>query len=212
LISAPLTASDEPAGSASAECVRASVAARVSGVSEVTSLLQRWSGGDAGARDRLIPLVYEELRTLASRQLSGERHDHTLQITGLVNEAYLRLAGQDRTSWTDRRHFLLIAARMMRRVLVDHARRKAAGKRPPAEMRLSIEDVDPLADPDVDLIGLDAALTRLAELDARQAEIVQLRYFAGLDIDETARTLDLSISTVTREWRMARAWLQRELS
>jgi RNA polymerase sigma factor (TIGR02999 family) len=180
-------------------------------MSEVTTLLRRWSGGDAGARDSLMPLVYEELRTLASRQLSAERRDHTLQITGLVNEAYLRLAGQDRTSWADRRHFLVIAARMMRRVLVDHARRKAAGKRPPSEERVAIEDADPQIESEVDVLGLDNALTRLAEVDARQAEIVQLRYFAGLDINETARTLELSVSTVTREWRMARAWLQREL-
>jgi RNA polymerase sigma factor (TIGR02999 family) len=181
---------------------------------DVTRLLQRWSGGDEAARDRLMPLIYDELRALAARQLSGERRDHTLQVTGLVNEAYLRLAGQDHARWADRRQFLLIAATMMRRVLVDHARRKAAGKRPPSEERLSIDDVElpvEAGDTDLRLLALDEALTRLAEFDARQAQVVQLRYFAGLDIDEAARVLDLSVSTVTREWRMARAWLQREL-
>ena len=176
---------------------------------DVTQLLRRWSAGDGAALDRVLPLVYDELRLLAARQLSGERRDHTLQVTGLVNEAYLRLSGQDR-GWTDRRHFLVIASMMMRRVLVDHARRQAAGKRPGGE-RLSIEEVDLVTDTDIDLLALDAALTRLGVIDARQAEIVQLRYFGGLDIDETARALDLSVSTVTRAWRTARAWLRREL-
>lgn len=179
---------------------------------DVTLLLQRWSGGDRQALDRLLPLVYEELRMLAARQLSGERRDHTLQVTGLVNEAYLRLAGQNRVQWEGRRQFLLIAATMMRRVLVDHARRLAAGKRPSSGERLSIDEIDLPGEADPDLLALDAALTRLSALDARQAEVVQLRYFAGLDIEETARTLELSVSTVTREWRMARAWLKRELA
>jgi RNA polymerase sigma factor (TIGR02999 family) len=179
---------------------------------EVTMLLQRWSSGDKQAFDRLLPLVYEELRRVASRQLWAERRDHTLQVTALVNEAYLRLAGQDRTRWADHRQFLLIAATMMRRVLVDHARRQAADKRPPADARLSIDGLDVAADSDTDVLALDAALTRLAVLDPRQAEVVELRYFTGLDIEETARTLGLSVSTVTREWRMARAWLRRELA
>lgn len=180
-------------------------------MSDVTQLLQRWSGGDGEALDRLVPLVYDELRLLAARQLSGERRDHTMQVTGLVNEAYLRLTGQRQPHWTDRRQFLLIAALMMRRVLVDHARRQAAAKRPSAGERLSIEEIDLPAESELDLVALDDALTRLADIDARQAEVVQLRYFAGLDIEETARTLELSVSTVTREWRMARAWLRREL-
>jgi RNA polymerase sigma factor (TIGR02999 family) len=179
---------------------------------EVTMLLQRWSSGDKQAFDRLLPLVYEELRRVASRQLWAERRDHTLQVTALVNEAYLRLAGQDRTRWADHRQFLLIAATMMRRVLVDHARRQAADKRPPADARLSIDGLDVAADSDTDVLALDAALTRLAVLDPRQAEVVELRYFTGLDIEETARTIGLSVSTVTREWRMARAWLRRELA
>lgn len=179
---------------------------------EVTMLLQRWSSGDKQAFDRLMPLVYEELRRVATRQLWSERRDHTLQVTALVNEAYLRLAGQDRTRWADQRQFLLIAATMMRRVLVDHARRQAADKRPPADARLPLDGLDVPIDSDPDVLALDAALNRLAVLDARQAEVVELRYFTGLDIEETARTLGLSISTVTREWRMARAWLRRELA
>lgn len=182
-------------------------------MSEVTRLLRSWSGGDRAALDRLLPLVYDELRAQAARQLAGERGDHTLQVTGLVNEAYLRLAGQERMEWSDRRQFLLIAATMMRRVLVDHARRQAAGKRPPSDRRLSVEEIDIASEQeDFDLMALDAALTRLASIDPRQAQIVELRYFTGLDIDQTAAALDLSVSTVTRDWRMARAWLQRELA
>jgi RNA polymerase sigma factor (TIGR02999 family) len=180
-------------------------------MSEVTQLLRNWSGGDHGALERVMTLVYADLRRLAAQQLSGERLDHTLQVTGLVNEAYLRLCDQ-RAEWTDRRHFLLIAATLMRRVLVDHARRQQAVKRPPPESRMSIDDVDPAAlRVDQDLLALDGALAALEMLDARQARIVELRYFVGMDIDETARTMQLSVSTVTREWRMARAWLQRRL-
>lgn len=178
---------------------------------DVTQLLQRWRDGDRDALDRLLPLVYAELRALASRQLAGERADHTLQVTGLVNEAYLRLAGQ-RAAWADRRHFLLIAGTLMRRVLVDHARRQQATKRPPADARVSLDDVDPAAlRVDADLVALDGALEALSRIDERQARIVELRYFVGLDIETTARTMELSVSTVTREWRMARAWLQRRL-
>lgn len=180
-------------------------------MNDITVLLKRWAGGDKQALDRLLPMVYAELRALAARQLSGERRDHTLQVTGLVNEAYLRLAGQTRMEWADRRQFLLVAATMMRRVLVDHARRHAAGKRPPAEQRMSIEEIDIAGEQELDLVALDAALSRLAGIDPRQAQIVELRYFTGLDIEQTAAALELSISTVTRDWRMARAWLQREL-
>lgn len=179
---------------------------------EVTTLLERWSGGDRRALDRLMPLVYDELRTLAHRQLSGERNDHTLQTTALVNEAYLRLAGQSRASWANRRQFLLVAARMMRRVLVDYARRRAASKRPPAGSRVSIENARLATVSDPDILALDLALTKLTEIDPRQAQVVELRYFAGVDIQQTAETLDVSVSTVTREWRMARAWLKRELA
>lgn len=179
---------------------------------DVTTLLERWSGGDERALDRLMPLVYDELRALAHRQLSGERNDHTLQTTALVHEAYMRLAGQSRAGWANRRQFLLVAAKMMRRVLVDYARRRAASKRPPPGGRIAIEDVSLASGFDLDVLALDEALTHLSDLDPRQAQVVELRYFTGLSIDETARTLDLSVSTVTREWRMARAWLQRELT
>ena len=178
----------------------------------MTVLLQRWSGGDREALDRLLPLVYEELRAQAAKQLSGERRDHTLQVTALVNETYLRLAGQDRANWSGRRQFLLIAATMMRRVLIDHARRQAADKRPPADRRVAIEEIDLPIEADLDLIALDKALNRLTEIDPRQAQIVELRYFTGLDIEQTAATLELSVSTVTRDWRMARAWLVREMA
>lgn len=158
-----------------------------------------------------MPLIYDELRVLAHRQLSSERRDHTLQTTALVNEAYLRLAGQSRANWANRRQFLLVAARMMRRVLVDYARRRAASKRPPPGGRVPIDNACLTADSDPDVLALDLALTKLAEIDSRQAQVVELRYFAGLDIQQTAETLDVSVSTVTREWRMARAWLRREL-
>lgn len=178
---------------------------------DVTTLLERWSSGDGRALDRLMPLVYDELRALAHRQLASERRDHTLQTTALVNEAYLRLAGQSRASWANRRQFLLVAARMMRRVLVDYARRRAASKRPPAGGRVSLDTASLAADSDPDILSLDLALTKLSEIDGRQVQVVELRYFAGLDIQQTAETLGVSVSTVTREWRMARAWLRREL-
>lgn len=180
-------------------------------MSDVTQLLRRWSDGDREALDRLLPLVYDELRAQAARQLSGERRDHTLQVTALVHETFLRLTHQ-RAQWNDRQHFLVIASTLMRRVLVDHARRHAAAKRPPAESRVAFDDIDPQAlRVDADLVALDAALDELAAIDARQAQVVELRYFVGLDIDETARALELSVSTVTREWRTARAWLRRRL-
>lgn len=180
-------------------------------MSDAAQLLERWAGGDSQALDRLMPLVYEELRALARQQLANERRNHTLQTTGLVHEAYLRLVGQDRAHWASRQQFLLVAAKMMRRVLVDYARRRAASKRPPAGGRVSIEEVHLTTDFDPDILALDEALTRLAEFDPRQGQVVELRYFVGLDIEETAHTLDLSVSTVTRDWRMARAWLKREL-
>lgn len=185
---------------------------RLTSVEDVSALLERWSGGDRRALDRLMPLIYDELRALAHRQLSGERHDHTLQTTALVHEAYLRLGGQSRADWANRRQFMLVAATMMRRVLVDYARRRAAAKRPPPGSRVAIEEVSPATGFDLDVLALDEALNHLSELDPRQAQVVELRYFTGLSIEETARTLDLSVSTVTREWRMARAWLHRELT
>ncbi|MEO6690101.1 MAG: ECF-type sigma factor [Dokdonella sp.] len=180
-------------------------------MNDITQVLRNWSEGNPDASEHAMSLVYAELRRLAARQLSGERHDHTLQVTGLVNEAYLRLREQ-RVEWADRRQFLSIAAQLMRRILVDHARRQEASKRPPPGLRVSIEDVDPTAlRVDQNLLALDEALAGLEALDGRQARIVELRFFVGLDIEETAQAMELSVSTVTREWRMARAWLQRRL-
>ncbi len=179
---------------------------------EIAAQLEQQAGDDDERFARLVPLVYEELRAMASRQMRAQRRDHTLQATALVNEAWLRLAGSEQQSWADQREFLLVAATVMRNVLVDYARRRNAAKRPNPEDRISVEDVQP-GDPfGADLLAMDQALEQLAELDARQAQIVELRYFAGLNIPETAEALDVSESTVTREWRMARAWLKRALA
>lgn len=160
----------------------------------------------------MLPLVYDELRALAARQLSAQRGDHTLQPTALINEAYLRLAGQEYESWQDRREFVMVAATIMRRVLVDYARKRHAEKRPQSHLRVDIDESEPGESFGSELIAIDEVLEQLAEIDDRQARIVELRYFAGLSMEETAETLDVSRSTVAREWRMARAWLRRRLS
>lgn len=182
-------------------------------LSEVTALLERYSKPDEDDDGlyTLLPLVYEELRAMAGRQLSGQRRDHTLQATALINEAFLRLAEQEYHSWEDRRQFLLVAATVMRRVLVDYARRRSAAKRPDGHQRIDLEDAQLGENFAPDLIALDQVLEQLAEVDERQAQIVELRYFAGLNVPETAETLEISESTVVREWRMARAWLMRKL-
>lgn len=180
---------------------------------DITSLLQQWREGDGSARDRLVAVLYPELRALADRQLRGERGNHTLQPTALVNEAYLRLSGLDRIEWQDRVHFMHMAARVMREVLVDHARRRAASKRDGGE-RVSLTGLD-LAAGDaggIDVAALDGALDALERLDPDKARIVELRYFGGLTIEETAQVLEISDATVKREWALARAWLRRELS
>lgn len=178
---------------------------------QIAELLKRQAGQDDERFARLLPLVYEELRAMAGRQMGAQRRDHTLQATALVNEAWLRLAETEQQDWADRREFLLVAAAVMRNVLVDYARRRGAAKRPPPGSRVAVEDAD-LADPfGAELVVMDQALEQLAELDPRQARIVELRYFAGLSIPDTAQALDISESTVTREWRMARAWLKRRL-
>jgi RNA polymerase sigma factor (TIGR02999 family) len=180
---------------------------------EVTALLLRWQAGDPQALDALMPLVYAELRRLAARQLRGERAGHTLQPTAVVHEAYLRLIGQRNAGWQSRGQFYAVAARMMRRVLIDHARRGHAGKRGGAAIHLSLEGTDlPVAAPSIDLLALDAALTRLEALDAEQARVVELRFFAGLSVEETALALGLSPATIKRYWQSARAWLYRELA
>ena len=178
----------------------------------VSQLLQAWSAGDLQARDDLVPLVYEELRRRAAACLRGERRDHTLQPTALVNEAYLRLMGQRRTTWRNRAQFFAVSARMMRRILVDHARARDAAKRP-GGVRVTLDERLQAAPPiECEVLMLDDALAALAELDERQARIVELKYFGGLSEDEIAAVLSLSRATVTREWRSARAWLYRRLT
>ncbi|MFC4819868.1 ECF-type sigma factor [Dokdonella ginsengisoli] len=179
---------------------------------DVTRLLLRWSQGDDDALDRLTPLIYEELKTLASRELARERADHTLQTTALVNEAFARMIGHGDTRFENRAHFAAIAARAMRRVLVDHARRRRARKRPTSDERVSIEEIDLEGAAGVDLIGLDLLLERLAQISPRQAKVVDMKFFAGLELEQIADLLDVARPTVVRDWRMARAWLQRELS
>ncbi len=182
-------------------------------ISDVTDLLKRYSDqGDEDSLYQMLPMVYQELRALAGRQLASQGRDHTLQATALINEAYLRLADQEYHNWESRRHFLLIASTVMRRVLVDYARRRSAGKRPDGQQRVNL-DSDHLGEEfGSDLIALDQVLEQLYELDERQARIVELRYFAGLSVPDTAETLEVSESTVIREWRMARAWLKRKLT
>jgi RNA polymerase sigma factor (TIGR02999 family) len=179
----------------------------------VTGLLQAWARGDAHAQDDLLPLVYEELRRRAAAYLRHERNDHTLQPTALVHEAYLRLVGQRRVDWQNHMHFFAVAAQMMRRVLVDHARAHQAAKRPDPAQRVAVDErlgtVEPRA---CDLLLLDQALTELAELDRRQGEIVELYYFGGLSEDEVANVLSVSRSTVAREWRSAKAWLYHRMT
>jgi RNA polymerase sigma factor (TIGR02999 family) len=181
---------------------------------DVTRLLLDWSRGDQTALDRLIPLVYDELRALADRSLRQERSGHTLQGTALVHEAYLKLVDQREVRWQDRAHFFAVAAQLMRRILVDYARRHGAIKRGSGKPGLPLEEADALvaaSAPLVDWLALDRALDRLAAFDERQARIVELRFFAGLTIEETAEVLQISPATVKNEWTLARAWLYREL-
>jgi RNA polymerase sigma factor (TIGR02999 family) len=182
---------------------------------EVTALLLRWTSGDAAALERLVPLVYEELRQLARAYLSREQRARTLQPTALVHEAFLRLMAGQPVDWQDRSHFFGIAGRVMRQVLVDHARARGASKRGGGALLVAVEpagEAGPAAVPEVDVLALHEALTRLATLDARQERLVELRYFAGLTIEETAEVLGASPATVKRDWVSARAWLLREMS
>ena len=194
---------------------------------EVTRLLLEWGGGNEAALTALLPLVYEELRSMAARHLRGERQAHTLQRTALVHEAFLRMVDQHQVDWQGRSQFFGLASQMMRRILVDHARRRLAQKRGGSAQRLSLEDMsgdesehaaapafDALAltvDPRVDLGSIDAALKRLEAMDPGQGKLVELRFFGGLSISDTAQVLGVSPATVKREWAIARAWLQREL-
>ena len=179
---------------------------------EVTALLLRWQAGDRSALDKLLPLVYDQLHRLASRQLKRERRGHTLQPTAVVHETYLRLVDQRRANWQSRAQFFAVAAGMMRRVLVDHARSRRAAKRGGLMPHIAIEDVDAGIDPpSVDLVDLDEALGKLEQLDADQAKIVELRFFGGLTVEETAEVVRSSPATVKRDWHSAKAWLFREL-
>jgi RNA polymerase sigma factor (TIGR02999 family) len=179
---------------------------------DVTQLLIDWSRGDQEALAKLMPLIYDELRRLAARYLRHERPDHTLQPTALVHEVYLRLINQSRVQWQSRAHFFGIAAQAMRRILVDHARRHHAAKRGGLQPRLSLDEaVRVSAAHSADLIALDDALSRLAAIDAQQSRIVELRFFGGLTVAETAAVIGASPPTVKRHWTVAKAWLYREI-
>ena len=180
---------------------------------EVTALLQAWAAGDGAARDRLIPIVYKELHGLAHSYMAGERPDATLQTTGLVHELYVRLVDVQRIGWTGRTHFFAVCAQRMRRALVDAARTRKAAKRGGHALHLPVEEgFLPSPEPAVDILALDQALDRLAVFDPRQSRVVELRFFGGLDVKETAAALDVSPQTVQRDWRLAKMWLFRELS
>lgn len=178
----------------------------------VTELLRAWSDGDDDALQRLMPLVEAELRRVARAYMGRERRGHTLQATALVNEAFLKLTDARHIRWQDRAHFVGISARLMRRVLVDHARRRGYGKRGGGAQRVTLHDeLVASADPALDLVALDRALEALAKVDARKSRIIELRFFGGLTVEETAEVLDISGDTVKRDWRMAKLWLLREL-
>jgi len=179
---------------------------------DVGGLLRAWSSGDSTALDRLTPIVYDELRRLARYYLRGERQDHSLQTTALVHEAYLRLVDHTRMEWQDRAHFFAVSARVMRRILVDHARRRNV-KRGRGLRRVSLDQATIVGgDRPADLAALDDALTSLAERDPRKAQVVEMRFFGGLSVEESAEVLGVSPVTVMREWRTAKAWLYRELA
>lgn len=187
---------------------------------QITAMLRAWGDGNREALDALVPLVYKELYAQAKRYLYGERPNHTLQTTALINEAFLRLAGQRDVQWENRAHFFGIAANMMRRILVDYAKTRHREKRGGKEADLPLEEALSVATPPeqtgeatkIDLILLDDALNKLARKDERQARIVELRYFSGLTVEETAEVLDISTMTVKRDWNVAKAWLRREIN
>lgn len=180
---------------------------------EITQLLQAWSAGDDQALERLTPLVYNELHRTARRYMARERPDHTLQATALIDEVYLRLVDCDRVSWQDRNHFFAVCARLMRRILTDFARSRNYQKRGGAARKITFDEnlfVSP--GPGADLVALDAALVGLAGVDKRKSDVVELRFFGGLSIKDTAEVLGVSDETVKRDWRLAKLWLLREMS
>ena len=179
---------------------------------EITGLLRAWSNGDPSAIEQLAPLVYAELRKLAHRQLRRERQGHTLESTALVHEAYVKLVGQKDPNWQDRCHFFAVSCRIIRRILVDYARASQRQKRGGGAVRLALEEnIDLPAQKSLDLIALDDALRDLEKLDPQQSRVVELRFFAGLSVEETAEALHISRATVNRDWVTARAWLLREI-
>jgi RNA polymerase sigma-70 factor (ECF subfamily) len=179
----------------------------------VTELLLSWGRGDRSALDELVPIVHQELRRLARLQMRGERDNHTLQTTALVNEAFIRLVDLRRIRWQDRAHFLALSARLMRRILVDHARSRNYRKRGGGAVNVALDDsIDMSRERGADLVALDDALESLARVDPRKGQVVELRFFGGLSVDETAEALGISAETVLRDWRLAKVWLLREVS
>jgi RNA polymerase sigma factor (TIGR02999 family) len=179
---------------------------------EITQLLQRWGGGDAAAFDKLLPLVYRDLRAMAQNYLRRERSGHTLQSTALVHELYERMVLQELPQWRNRAQFFAVAALLMRRILVDHARGKRAAKRGGDVVKLSVDELTNISAPvDLDIVALDDALTELAKLDPQQSRVVEMKIFVGLSNDDMAEVLGISKSTVKRDWETARVWLYREL-
>ena len=179
---------------------------------DVSTLLRAWSDGDQSALERLTPVVYNELHRLARRYMKGERSGHSLQTTALVNEAYMRLVDYERMQWQNRAHFFAVSAQLMRRILVEHARRHNL-KRGGGVQHVSLDEAAMVhGDPDADLVTLDDAMNGLARIDARKVQVVEMRFFGGLSVEETAEVLKVSPVTVKRDWRAARAWLYRELT
>jgi RNA polymerase sigma-70 factor, ECF subfamily len=185
----------------------------MSAPSELTQLLLDWSRGDKNALDKLMPLVYDELRSLARRYLSRESVGHTLQTTALVNEAYMRLIDQSRVQWQNRAHFFAICAQMMRRILVDHARKQQYAKRGGGAVKISLDDIALLSNEKAaELVALDEALEKLAGMDSRRSRVVELRFFGGLNNEEIASVLGISANTVMRDWNLAKAWLYKSVT
>jgi RNA polymerase sigma factor (TIGR02999 family) len=180
---------------------------------EISQLLVSWSNGDEAALEQLVPLVYPELRKLARRYMRKENPGHTLQTSALINEAYLRLVDQQHVQWQDRGHFFAVATQVMRHILIDHARKYRYSKRGSGAQRVPLDEVVVIGqERAVDLLALDDALTSLAKIDERKSKIVELRFFGGLSVEETAEVMKVSSVTVMREWRIAKAWLHREIS
>jgi RNA polymerase sigma factor (TIGR02999 family) len=182
------------------------------GPAEITRLLVDWRGGDQAALEQLIPLVHDELRRLARRHMAHERVGHTLQATALVNEAFVRLIDVRQVKWQDRAHFFAMSSRLMRRILVDFARSKGYQKRGGGAQKVSFDEaLNVTREPGQDLVALDDALDALAAFDARKAQVVEMRFFGGLSVEETAEALNVSVDTVMRDWKLAKAWLLRQL-